>query len=170
MSNIEKHLKEGIKFVPAVVCYFVKGDKVLLGLRKKVSLGLGENLIAGIGGKVGDLPDNCDETPEQALLREVMEEIGVKVLTYKKVGSVRFIWPGKPKWQQEVLAYIVESWEGEPQETEVMKPMWFDIGSLPVTQMWDDNAYWVPKVLAGESVNVTFLYGDNSKVIEYIFE
>ncbi|GIW62871.1 MAG: hypothetical protein KatS3mg090_0697 [Patescibacteria group bacterium] len=36
----------------AVVGYLVKKDEVFLGIRKKVSLGLGKNLISGIGGKL----------------------------------------------------------------------------------------------------------------------
>jgi 8-oxo-dGTP diphosphatase len=170
MSKIDEHLKTGSAFVPAVVCYFKKGDKVLLGIRKRVSLGLGKNLIAGIGGKVGDKPEYQDETLEEALAREVMEEISVRIVGFRRVGRVRFIWPDKPKWQQEVIVFIVDNWEGEPQETEAMKPMWFSITSLPVSRMWDDNAYWVPKVLAGEHVNATFLYGKEGKVIDSVFE
>lgn len=170
MSEIQNRLKQGIAFVPAVVCYFKKGDKVLFGLRNKVSLGLGENLISGIGGKVGDHTEFQNETPEEALIREVQEEIGVTITSFKRMGRVRFIYPDKPKWQQDVQAYIVEEWNGDPQETDAMQPLWFDIANLPKSIMWNDNAYWVPKVLAGEQVDVIFLLGNDNKVIEYVFD
>lgn len=48
----------------------VKDGKVLLGRRGR---GIGQNLFALIGGK----PDE-GETPEQAIVREVGEEIGLK--------------------------------------------------------------------------------------------
>ncbi len=170
MSEIQNKLKQGVVFVPAVVCYFKKDDEVLLGLRKKVSLGLGENLIAGIGGKIGDQLEFQDETPEEALIREVKEEIGVTITQFKKVGRVRFIYQDKPKWQQDVQVYIVEGWKGDPQETDFVKPLWFSITQLPTSKMWEDNTYWIPKVLAGENVDAIFLLDNDGKVIEYIFE
>lgn len=171
MSEIKNLLSSGIVFVPAVVCFLKRGGKVLLGLRKKVSLGLGENLIAGIGGKVGDSPECQGETPEQALVREVLEEIGVTIRVYRKLGRVRFIFPHKPKWNQDVLVYVVDEWEGEPQETESTKPSWFDPKRLPTSQMWPDNLYWVRGAAAGEDIGtITFLYGESGKVVEYICE
>ncbi len=169
MSEIERYLNKGINFVPVVVCYLVKGDKVILGLRKRVSLGLGENLISGIGGKVGDKEEWKDETPEQALEREVFEEIGVKIKSFKKTGRVRFIFPHKPLWNQDVSVYIVDSWYGTPVETTDMKPIEFDRDMLPSTRMWNDNQYWVPLVLSGHSVDAVFLYDENNKVKEHVF-
>lgn len=171
MVSIKQYLGSGgVVFVPAVVCYLVKDGKVLLGRRKEVSLGLGKGLISGIGGKVGDKPEFADETYEQALVRELREEIGVAARRWRKVGQIRFLFPHKPKWNQEVTAYIVEDWEGEPQETDAIQPLWFDLGQLPAEKMWHDNQFWVPRVLAGESVQATFLYGGDGKVWEYYFE
>lgn len=163
--NIKEYLEQGVNFVPAVVGFLIKDDEVLLGLRKKVSLGLGENLIAGIGGKL-----EKDETDRQAFKREVEEEIKVKIKSIKRMGQVRFLYPHKPKWQQEVTIYLVDAWDGEPQETEAMKPLWFKRNELPTKRMWKDNLYWLPKILVGERVNGTFLYDTNDKIVEYILE
>lgn len=170
MCQLQSLLKSGIVFTPAVVGYLVKDSKVLLGLRKRVSLGLGKDLIAGLGGKIGDILGLEAETADQALERELLEEVNVVIKAYRKVGRVRFIFPHKPKWNQDVVVYLVDAWEGVPQETEVINPAWFDITELPVTRMWDDNQLWLPRVLSGDNVNATFLFDENSKVIEYIFE
>lgn len=169
MSEIKKLLESNIIFTPAVVCYLVKDNEVILGLRKKVSLGLGENLIAGIGGKIGDEEGLEDETPEEALKREVKEEIKVEITKFRKMGRVKFIFPHKPKWNQDVLVYVVDEWEGEPKETDPIKPMIYGINQIPFDQMWDDNKYWVPLVLKGEQVNAIFLFDENTKVKEKIF-
>jgi 8-oxo-dGTP diphosphatase len=167
MSKIKEHLESGIKLTPAVVCFLRKDNKVTLGLRKRVSLGLGENLISGIGGKVGDKPEFSNETDDQALEREVFEEIGVKVLKYSNRGRVRFVYPFKPKWNLDVRIYVVDLWKGDPVETEDMKPLEFDINNLPSERMWEDNQYWVPKVLKDEYVDVIFLFGEDGKILEY---
>jgi len=159
-----------IVFTPAVVCYLTDGSKVLLGLRKRVSFGLGENLISGIGGKVGDKPEYRNETPLEALRREVLEEIGVTIGNTTERGKVRFIFPHKPKWNQEVTVYVVETWVGDPFETEDIKPMWFDADALPKDRMWDDNSYWIPAVLSGECVDGVFLFDENNKVKEYTLD
>ena len=74
MSDLEKYLKQAPNLQKVVVGYLLRDNEVLLGERKKVSLGLGQNIIAGIGGKV-----EGNETNEEALEREFLEEINVQV-------------------------------------------------------------------------------------------
>lgn len=166
MKDIDYYLKEPLEYLTAVVGYLVFENKVLLGLRKKVSLGLGENLISGIGGKVGDEEAFSGESLEEALIREFKEEIGVEIKEFKKVGKVKFIFPHKPKWNQDVAIFTISSWEKDPQETEAIKPLWFNKNELPKNQMWEDNLYWLPKILKGEDFEGVFLYDEKNKVVE----
>lgn len=170
MAGIDEYLAR-TTFTPAVVGYLRDDGRVCLGVRKKVSLGLGKNLIAGIGGKVGD--EVADETPEEAMNREADEEIRVKILEKQWMGRVRFIFANKPpdsKWNQDVRVYSVTKWEGTPNETESTKPVWFATSAIPWEQMWEDNEHWLPKVLAGQSVNAIFLFVEDNKIGEYRFE
>lgn len=166
MYDIDSYLATNPVLTPSVVGYPVKGKRVLLGLRKKVSGGLGPDLIAGIGGKVGDCPELAGETNEQALLREVWEEIRISVLVYKPMGTIIFLFPHKPKWNQLTGVYLIEKWLGIPEETEAMRPQWFRQRNLPVDTMWDDNRYWVPRVLEGKQVEGIFMFDEQSRVIQ----
>lgn len=152
------------EFTKAVVCFLIKGDEVLLGRRKKVSNDLGLNIISGIGGKL-----EAGESNSQALLREVEEEIGVTLKDYTCVGSVKFTFVNKPAWNQDVAIYLSTSWEGNPIETDVIQPSWFAREHLPLQQMWEDNAIWVPRVLMGELIDAFFHYGASGRVEEYNF-
>ena len=149
----------------AVVGFLFDGEDVILGLRKKVSFGLGENLISGIGGKVGDIKGLENESLEDALIREFKEEVKIVPKEFKEMGKIKFIFPNKSKWNQLVHAYLITQWEGEVQETEVIKPLWFKADKLPFNQMWDDNKFWLPSLLEGRVFNAEFTYsGDNKKV------
>lgn len=161
---------DNVVFVPAVVGYLQQQDRVLLGLRKRVSAGLGEGLVAGIGGKIGDAPELANETADAALVREFQEEVGVTPIKWENKGSVKFIFPAKSKWNQDVTIYTITAWEGQPQETEVIKPLWFPLTELPFERMWEDNQHWVPRALAGEMIQAVFLYDLDNKLAEYTFE
>src|SRR3989344_9508949 len=172
VSEIDKHLAV-VTFTPAVVGYLRDGDKACLGVRKKVSYGLGENLVAGIGGKVGDAPEIQNETPEETIDREAYEEIRVKVKEKQCMGRVRFIFAHKPpdsKWNQDVKIYSITKWEETPTETESTKPVWFNISDIPWGRMWEDNEHWLPRVLAGQIVNAIFLFSGDNKVAEFRFD
>lgn len=161
MNQIDNLLKEKPAATKAVVAFLIDGDNVLLGLRKKVSNGLGELLISGIGGKL-----DPGETNEDALIREIEEEIEVEILEFEDYGRIQFFWPNKPKWNQDVRIYIVTKWDGIPVETEPIKPMWYKRDELPYKEMWVDNEYWLPLVLSGDKIDAVFLY-EGDRVTEH---
>ncbi len=164
MKTIDE-LLPNTEFKSAVVAYLIKDDKILLGLRKKVSFGIGENLVAGIGGKLED-----GENDEDALLREIQEEIRVRVTDFTHHGRVRFLFPHKPNWQQDVAIYIVHAWEGEPVETLEIKPDWYDLDKIPLERMWLDNSYWMHHVLAGNKIDAVYLYSEDETIQEELID
>ncbi len=172
MKMIDK-LLASVTFTPAVVGYLRDGNRVCLGIRKKVASGLGENLLAGIGGKVGDSFEIRNETPDHAMDREACEEIRVKVLEKQEMGRVRFMFSHKPPdsaWNQDVTIYSITKWEGIPSETESIQPLWLEISELPWERMWKDNEHWLPKVLSGQRVEAVFLFNCDNEIEEYRFE
>jgi 8-oxo-dGTP pyrophosphatase MutT (NUDIX family) len=169
MNKLDEFLNS-VTFTSAVVGYLVEGDKVCLGLRKEVSFGLGEHLVAGIGGKVGDSPEIRDETPAMAMDREASEEIGIRIVEKQEMGRVRFMFSHKPlnsSWNQDVTIYCITRWDGIPAETESTRPAWFDMGRMPWQNMWADNVHWLPKVLSGQRVDAIFLFDADNHIALY---
>jgi len=160
MSKIDEILLTDHVFVKAVVGFFIRDDEVLLGERIKVSGGLGQNTFAGPGGKV-----EPGESDEEALKREIVEEICVEVIDFKRLGRIRFINPDRPEWDFDVSAYFIYDWKGEPKETDAMRPIWFKKNQLPLDKMWEDNTDWLTRALNGEEINMIYLYEDG-KVTE----
>mgnify|MGYP003393262765 CR=1 FL=1 len=144
------------------LCFLVKENKVLLAMKKR---GFGVGKWNGVGGKVSDGEDIKDATA-----REAKEEIGVSInpTDLKSHGSIKFSFEDKPDWNQEVHIFVTEKWEGEPMESEEMKPQWYKIDKLPFNEMWLDDPYWMPKVLAGKKVEGEFMFNENgSKILKF---
>jgi len=137
------------------------GDRVLLGHKKR---GFGAGYINGIGGKV-----DPNETYEHAAVRETEEEIGIRATTYEEVATVIFddLFYKGDRRQTIMHCYIATSWEGEPTETDEMKPEWFSIDQLPWDKFWIDDEYWLPQVLAGQKVQARFKFNDAYEILDH---
>jgi len=132
---------------------------ICLAMKKR---GFGVNRFNGAGGKV----EVNKETVEEAAIRETREEIGVTVDKLNKVAELSFYFPHNPAWDQMVHVYFVEKWEGEPTESEEMRPKWFSAESLPYSDMWPDDIFWLPWVLEGNLVKATFKFGEKDIILE----
>lgn len=144
------------------LCFLKRGDEILLAMKKR---GFGVGKYNGIGGKV-----EPNETIEDAMKRETMEEIGVEITDFEKVAVIQFYFPLVPtdqNWNQEGHIFIVNKWGGEPKETEEMAPKWFKISEIPYQQMWTDDIYWLDRVLKGEKITAEFTFGENESVTDY---
>lgn len=141
------------------VVFLRKEDQVLLAMKKR---GFGSGRWNGAGGKV-----EPDETKEQAMVRECQEEIAVTPQAFTKVAFLDFI--NKDKDNQpyaiEVHGYICTKWQGTPTETEEMAPRWFAIADIPYTDMWADDEFWLPQVLAGHKVCGQFEFNQQDQLL-----
>ena len=126
------------------------GDRVLL-IRKKRGHGAGK--INGPGGKI-----DPGETPRAAALRETREETGIRVADATLVAEFRFLDLVAQQWYGYV--FLAHEWEGKPEETPEADPFWCPIAELPFDAMWDDDRYWLPRLLDGERLRGDFLFDD----------
>ncbi len=133
-------------------------NKVLLGMKKR---GFGEGRWNGFGGKV--LPE---ESIEAAALRELREEAGITSDACQKRGVLRFSFEGKPEIL-ETHVFSLTRFEGNPQETEEMKPQWFEHNAIPYTAMWPDDQHWLPLLLAHKNFMGEFHFKDQNSLLRY---
>ena len=70
-------------------------------------------------------------------------------------------------WHMFVYAYVAEAWEGEPAESEEMRPKWFHVEDLPYGDMWDDDEFWLPYVLDGKKVVGEFTFDINDRLLTH---
>lgn len=143
------------------LCFLRDSQKILLGLKKR---GFGEGKLNGYGGKL-----EKGETVEQAAVRELFEESGVKVSldSLRKMAEIDFHWPTVPeqKWDQRVHVFFIENWDGEPVETDEMKPLWTPLNEIPFEKMWNDDKHWLPLLLKGDQLKAKFVFADDKETI-----
>ncbi|MCF7866841.1 8-oxo-dGTP diphosphatase [Candidatus Woesearchaeota archaeon] len=140
------------------LCFIQKENKILLAMKKR---GFGAGRYNGYGGKV-----EANENIKEAAKREMLEESTLKIKKLEKKAILKF---DSEKFEkiQEVHVFEIKEYEGEPKETEEMKPKWFDINKIPYKEMWPDDEYWLPKYLEGKKFKASFKFDKNDKVIEH---
>lgn len=140
------------------ICFlFNDRSEILLAFKKR---GFGKGKWNGVGGKVKD-----GEQPIDAARREITEEVGVLANELTPQGSIEFVWPESMK-ENNTVSYIfsTRSFTGEPTESEECRPQWFSLNAIPYEHMWDDDKYWYPKMINGETLHLKIYFNDQSIV------
>jgi 8-oxo-dGTP pyrophosphatase MutT (NUDIX family) len=140
------------------LCLLVEDNKILLGMKKR---GWGEGRWNGFGGKVEE-----GETIEESAKREMLEESGIKIKNLEERGVVTFTYEDSGKIM-EVHIFKVIDYEGTPDESEEMKPQWFEIIDIPFDKMWPDDIHWLPLFLQDKKFEGDFLFADTNTILEH---
>jgi len=138
------------------------GDRLLLGRKKR---GFGAGKLNGFGGKV-----DPGETLLAAALREMCEESGVELqpADVAHAGFLAFTFDSAPDARLDVHVFTATSRAPVAfAESEEMAPAWFDARAPPLSEMWADDALWLPRVLAGARVRGAFRFADHSTITRF---
>jgi 8-oxo-dGTP diphosphatase len=128
--------------------FLEQNGRVLL-IRKRRGHGAGK--INGPGGK----PDP-GESPLNCAVRETEEEVGIVPRGVRLAAVLKFLDLEDDDWLGYV--YRADQYQGEPRTTAEAIPAWYAADALPFDEMWDDDRYWLPRVLAGERLEGEFLF------------
>jgi 8-oxo-dGTP pyrophosphatase MutT (NUDIX family) len=119
--------------------FLCRDGEILLAMKKR---GFGVGKWNGTGGKV-----EPSETVLAAAIRECQEEIGVTPTDPELVGRLKFLDKSEPNFCHDCRIFVASAWDGEPVETEEMRPQWFAINQIPYKNMWSDDILWLPLLL-----------------------
>ena len=136
----------------------IRDGKILLGLKKR---GFGKGKYNGFGGKL-----EVNETVKQAAKREVFEESNliVKEKDIHQIAVMLFEFVGD-NFIMEVNVFKSDIFSGQEKETDEMKPVWFSYDSIPYSQMWADDEFWVPLMLQGKHFFGFFQFEGQQKML-----
>jgi 8-oxo-dGTP diphosphatase len=143
-------LQHWVPDLVGTLLFVVDGERVLLIDKKR---GHGAGRINGPGGKL----EPGESLPECAL-RETLEETGIAAAAPVLKGRFKFVDRVQPQWLGYI--FVATQYSGSAVETAEARPMWLKKDEIPYQRMWEDDRYWLPRVLAGECLEGEFLFDD----------
>lgn len=143
----------------ATLLFVIRGGEALL-IRKKRGLGAGK--INAPGGRL-----EPGESPLDAAVREVREELGVTPLAPRHRGELRFQFVDG--YSLHCHVFTSDACEGEARETDEAVPLWTPLDAIPYAEMWRDDAYWLPLMLAGVGFSGRFVF-DGDAMLDHALD
>ena len=114
------------------LCYPEKDEKYLMLHRVKKEGDANRDKWIGIGGKFLD-----GESPEECLLREVREETGLCLTSWRYRGIVTFV---SDRWETEYMhLFTADEWEGEEHVCDEGDLAWVDCSAVPTLPIWEGD-------------------------------
>jgi 8-oxo-dGTP diphosphatase len=132
----------------ATLLFVVRDGRILLIEKHR---GLGQGKINGPGGRL-----EPGETPRDAAIREVEEEIRIRPTGIRAAGELRFQFVDG--YSIHVYVFRADGFLGEPESTEEATPLWSDVESIPYERMWEDDAVWLPLLLRAQPFAGRFVF------------
>ena len=138
------------------LCYIENEDSYLMMHRVKKEKDINKDKWVGVGGHF-----ELDETPEECLLREVKEETGLTLTSWKLRGVITFM---TDVYQTEYMfLYTADGYEGEMIECNEGNLEWVkksDVYNLPI---WEgDKVFFRLMVEGAECFSLKLRYEGNT--------
>lgn len=145
----------------ATLCHIIKGEKLLL---QKKSKGLfGADKWNGVGGKL-----KPNETPEEGVKREVLEETSLRMVSFKFHGILNFYFGDRNEPDWIVHVFSTRAFEGKPRSSKEGKLQWFTFEEVPYDEMWQDDKHWLPLLLEGKNFEGDFYFDkEGEKLLDF---
>jgi 8-oxo-dGTP diphosphatase len=135
----------------ATLLFVIRDGKVLLIHKKK---GLGAGKINGPGGRI-----EPGESPRDAAIREVQEELGTTPLNVAQRGELRFQFVDG--FSIHGYVFTADDCDAAPRETDEAIPIWTPLEAIPYDEMWADDRVWLPLMLEGKEFSGRFIFDDD---------
>lgn len=151
--------------INSTLCYIERGDEYLLLHRVKKENDLNRDKWIGVGGKLEE-----GESPEECIVREVWEETGLRLRSWRYRGLVTFV---SDRWEGEYMhLFTATDFEGEIGECAEGELEWIkkrDFAALPqwegdriFLELLEQNApfFSLKLVYAGDKLTAAVLNGE----------
>jgi len=123
----------------STVCYIEKEGKYLMLHRTKKKKDINKDKWLGIGGKFEE-----NESPEECIIREVKEETGLVLQSYKLRGIVTYV---STNWETEYMyVFTSNDFTGELIECNEGDLQWIEKEKVTELNIWEGDKIFVRKL------------------------
>lgn len=143
----------------ATLCYVRNGGQTLMMHRIKKENDMHEGKWNGLGGKFED-----GETPEECVIREVLEESGLSLLSVRLKGVLTFPNFNGEDWR--VFVFTSNEFEGKLIDSSEGHLSWIDNERLLELNLWEGDEIFFPWLERDEFFSGKFIYIDG-KLSDY---
>lgn len=142
------------------LCYIEQDGKYLMLHRTKKKHDINENKWIGVGGHA-----EGTEGPEECLLREVKEETGLTLTSYRFRALITFI---SDQQEPEMMClFTADDFTGELITCNEGELVWVDKKDVPKLPTWEGDAIFLERLLADEKRFFTLrLVYEGDKLVE----
>ena len=125
------------------LCYIENNGQYLMLHRTKKPNDINEGKWIGVGGHV-----ESDESPEECLVREVREETGLTLTSYKFRGLVTFV---NSECESELMCvFTADGYTGELITCNEGELRWVDKTQVPDLPTWEGDRVFLDLLLSDE--------------------
>ncbi len=144
----------------STLCYIEKDDCYLMLHRTKKKDDVNKNKWIGVGGKL-----EKNEAPEECLLREIAEETGLRLLSFRYRGLLSFIYEDRePEY---IFTYTADSFEGELKPCDEGELAWIPKDKLFELELWEGDIKLLKLLLEDKPsiFSLKLCYDKNDKLL-----
>lgn len=144
----------------STLCYIEKDGKYLMLHRTKKKNDINKDKWLGIGGKFED-----GESPEECIIREVKEETGLTLNTYKLRCIVTYV---SKKWETEYMyVFTSNDYTGKLIECNEGDLQWIEKDKVTELNTWEGDKIFVDEIQNNNKFfTIKFNY-DGDRLIKY---
>ncbi len=145
------------------LCYIEKDDSYLMLHRVKKENDYNKDKWIGVGGHF-----EPDETPEECLLREVKEETGLTLTSWKFRGLITFL---SDCWHAEYMClYTADGFEGEITECDEGTLEWVEKKCLGDLKLWEGDKIFLRLLAEGHEFFSLKLRYEGDELVEAVLD
>ena len=144
----------------STLCYIEQDGKYLMLHRTVKKNDVNKDKWIGVGGHF-----EHGESPEECLLREVKEETGYTLTSWKYRGIVTFVY-GEDTVEYMSL-YTADGFTGEPIECDEGELEWVDKKDIPALELWEGDKIFFRLLDMGREFFSLKLVYDRKDVLQY---